>query len=459
MKKIYLLMSTAFLAFVLMAPVIAKPITPTEAWPTWDSDMINIEGVSETGAGVYVAVLDTGLAPNWRDYFPKERIATELGIGFYEPCYPDPKTGEIIESGKVHTTTFIGSTGACHGTHVTSTIIGYYYHSPIDTAWGYPLPPIMVGGIAPDVTIIPVKVLADYSFPKWAEYPGHDVVFGTDNMVAAGISYATDLAIEGYSPMIITMSLGGPEPSPIIEDAINNAISNGVIVVVAAGNAGTDGMDYPGAYDQVISVGACGWKYEWWWPPGPPDLDVDGPDSPYIPYYFPWLDARNRLWWLQSPYNGWRDVAEGSDVVNDVYIAEFSARELSGQYLDVVAPGSWVRGPYPGTPGYAHLPWWSHGWGSLMGWNPGNFYYVGGTSMSTPHVAGVAALMLEKNPDLTQADVESYLKGNALSISPGSMSIVDYVLGTGWAWTTVNWGSDATGAGLVDAKAAVAAVT
>jgi subtilisin family serine protease len=458
MKNIFLFISVAFLATMLTAPVMARPITPIEAYPTWDLDMINIESGSETGAGVYVAVLDTGLAPNWRDYFPKERIATKLGIGFYEPCYADPKTGEIMESGKVHTTTFIGSTGACHGTHVISTIIGYYYRTPIDAAWGYLLPPIIVKGVAPDVTIIPVKVLADYSFPKWVDDPdmrGHDVVFGTDKMVTAGINYATDLAIEGYSPMIITMSLGGPDPSPMIEAAINNAISNGVVVVVAAGNSGTDGMDYPGAYSQVISVGACGWKYEWWWPLGYSDDEGDGPDNVYpdINYYYPGLDARNRLWWLQSPYNGWRDVAE--DGGNEIYIANFSSRELTGQELDVVAPGSWVRGPYPGTPGYAHLPWWSQGWGSLVGWNPGNFYYAGGTSMSTPHVTGVAALMLQENPLLTQTGIETILKTTALGIPAGSMDIVDFIdPSIGWGWTTVAWGSDATGAGLIDAAAA-----
>ena len=44
--------------------------------------MINIEAVSQTGAGVYVAVLDTDLVPNWCDYFPEERIATDLSTGF-----------------------------------------------------------------------------------------------------------------------------------------------------------------------------------------------------------------------------------------------------------------------------------------------------------------------------------------------------------------------------------------
>jgi hypothetical protein len=58
-----------------------------EGYGTWDSDMINVEAVAQTGSGVYVAVLDTGLAPNWRDYFPEARVATHLGTGFHQSVY------------------------------------------------------------------------------------------------------------------------------------------------------------------------------------------------------------------------------------------------------------------------------------------------------------------------------------------------------------------------------------
>lgn len=52
-----------------------------------------------------------------------------------------------------------------------------------------------------------------------------------------------------------------------------------------------------------------------------------------------------------------------------------------------------------------------------------NFFYVGGASMATPHVSAVAALMLRKNPTLSQGDVESVLKSTALNIPPGSMTL------------------------------------
>jgi subtilisin family serine protease len=429
--------------FVLSVPAVAAPKMLLEARGTWDADMINSDATGFTGKGVYVAVLDTGLAPNWKDYFPVDHVATDLGKGFKEEIKWDVKTQSFLESGTVHETTWIGDIGSTHGTHVTSTIIGYNYYAPADAAAGYPLKPLFVNGIAPGVKIIPVKVLADYSIGKSqtdpVNYTDMKFVMGTDRAVAAGIRYATDLKIAGYSPMVITMSLGGPAPSTVMSDAIDYAIANGVIVVAAAGNEGDAGMGWPGAYPQVISAGASGWKYEWY----APEFVAPPP--------------RDRLWWLQDTTWGFNDVPEEKTTLADqVYVANFSSREKEGQQLDVLAPGTWVRGPFPGVPGFSHLPWWSPGLGWLMGRNPGNFYYLGGTSMATPHVTAVAAQMLEKNPTLGQAQVESILKSTALPIPAGSMLIYD--LSPTLGWYTYSWGADATGAGLVQADGALAAV-
>jgi len=444
------LILVAICAMVLIVPlasvhVNAAPKIPLEARGTWDADMINSDITGYTGKGVYVAVLDTGLAPNWKDYFPVDHIAAALGKGFKEDIMWDVKTQTFLESGTVREVSWIGDIGSTHGTHVTSTILGYRYYAPADAASGLPLLPIFVKGIAPDVTIVPVKVLADYTIglsqTDPVNYIDQKFVMGTDRAVAAGIRYATDLKIAGYSPMIITMSLGGPSPAKVMEDAIDYAVANGVIVVASAGNEGDAGMGYPGAYKQVISVGASGWKYEWYWPGLAPPSDTT---------------PRYRLWWLQDPTYGFNDITEKrSALAKQVYITSFSSRQLAGQELDVVAPGSWVRGPYPGVPGYSHLPWWSSGLGWMMN-NPGNFYYLGGTSMSAPHVTGVAAQMLEKNPALAQGQIESILKSTALDIPAGSMTIFD--LSPTQGWYEYSWGTDATGSGLVQANAALAAI-
>ena len=456
MKRVTIATLTTLLVILMTVSVVSagpyfKGVTTTSGgYSTWDSDIINIENVSETGAGVYVAVLDTGLVPNWQDYFPKARVATELGKGFVQPvsfkAFND-KCGVGIYVGGLRETTWVGSTGSTHGTHVTSTILGYFYRSNSDAAAGFVLPPIMVRGIAPDVTIIPVRVLADYQTPALPKcgpgYPSQKVVFGTDEMVAAGINYATDLAIAGYRPMVINMSLGGSELAQIEQEAIDRAIANGVIVVAAAGNEGEDGMSFPGAYAPVISAGSAGWINEWLKP-------GDGP--------------RYRMWWLQYPnaplLAGSGQVADPT-AVSDVYLSDFSSRALPGQELDVLAPGSWVRGPFPGDPGFNHLPWWSKGIGDLLGHNGGNFYYAGGTSMATPHVAATAALMLQKNPSLTQAQIETLLKTTALPIpNSGSVAIWDNTVPATVTWDTDCNGTpcDPVGAGLIQVDAAISAV-
>ncbi len=430
-----------------------------DGYSTFDADMIDVENVSQTGAGVYVAVLDTGLAPNWKDYFPQSRIAEKLGKGFYQAVSFKAKRdvcGLGIEVGTLRETSFVGSRGSEHGTHVTSTILGFFYRSNFDAASGFPIPPIMVRGIAPNVTVIPVKVLADYQIPELPKCDDPEIstssqlaVFGTDAMVAAGINYATDLAIAGYRPMVINMSLGGSVLDDVEKAAIDRAIANGVIVVASAGNEGTDGMGFPGAYAPVISAAAAGWNNSW----------VD-----------PAITQVYRMFWLQNGndfvpplFADSGDVPEPTPIEsgfvnNAAYIANFSSRELPGQQLDVTAPGVWVRGPFAGFPGYSHLPWWSRGLGDLLSVaNPGNFFYVSGTSMAAPHVVGTAALMLEKNPSLTQGQVESILKSTALPIPPGfggDLRITGYI-DTGDITDPQVWDSDATGAGLIQADEAV----
>jgi len=412
----------------------------------WDLDLIDAEpdAIEFDGEGIYVAVLDTGLVANWRDYFPEERIATEYGIGFYEHVRNNSKTHEYEYGGKVHKGSFLGK--LAHGTHVTSTIIGYSYYGQ------------HVRGVAPRAKIIPVKVLDTY------ENLGGDV-FGTDLMVAAGINYVADLAEEEGIKIIINMSLGGPEPSQVIEEAIDNAIGKGVIVVAAAGNNGRPMgwpasptgapywdwiMDWPGGYPQVISVGSCGW--------GMGVADYETPKYPGTGEWEPWPQPVPRTWWYQ-------DVPE--DIEDEItYVSYFSSREYPNPdypgytvELDLVAPGSWVLGPYPGdTFGYQHIPWWASG----NPWNPNapppNYWYVGGTSMATPHVVGVVAMMLEKNPSLTQQQVEAILKGSVTPLpttSPWYPFAFNYVRWPSGALYAFLWEADATGTGIVQADSAL----
>jgi len=361
-------------------PVDPAPFTSTvNGIATWNTDQIDVydqgdpdtREVEETGDGVYVAVLDTGLHSSWRQYFGTETIAANLGIAF---------GGGGGEKGSVSSQPNKWSTDQDgHGTHVTSSILGYNIGG------------VSVAGVAPEATVIPVKVLNQNGS-------------GWSSVVAAGINYVTNLKVSGElgdSPVVINMSLGGPNSDALTRAAIERAVANGVLVVASAGNEGEAGMGYPGAYPEVISVAASGWTGQW--------------TSP--------------TWWNTG------DVADPASA-DDAYIAPFSSRALPGQDLDIAAPGSWVLGPYQTNSQLSH-------------------YYLSGTSMASPHVAGAVALMAEANPGLTQAEAEKALETTAVPLAAGSRQVLDP---TG-ATTTISWGTDATGAGIMDVPAAIAAVS
>jgi subtilisin family serine protease len=114
-----------------------------------------------------------------------------------------------------------------HGTHVAGTIAQTTNND------------LGVAGVAPGVTVMPVKAL-------------NAAGTGSYQWIADGIYYAVDNGAD-----IISMSLGGSESSTTLEDAVAYAYNSGVVVFAASGNGGADGCDYPAAYDAyVISVGA-----------------------------------------------------------------------------------------------------------------------------------------------------------------------------------------------------------
>jgi subtilisin family serine protease len=227
--------------------------------------------------------------------------------------------------------------------------------------------------------------------------------FSWASRIARGILYIAELKAGPlkHSPFVINMSFSGSEFDAVEKAALDYAIGKGVIIVASAGNEGSRGMGYPGAYAPVISVAASGWVGQWTGPATSwPFYDVSDPTNP-----------------------------------DDFYITDFSSRQLNGQDLDVVAPGAWIIGPYQFNAGQI-----THGIPS-------------GTSMAAPHVAGIVALMLQKNPSLAQSRVEAILEAAAIPIPPGSRQITDPDVGS----ITVSWGAEATGKGLITADGALKA--
>ena len=67
------------------------------------------------------------------------------------------------------------------------------------------------------------------------------------------IARATVQAIENGAD-IINLSLGGPEPSSILQDVINQGADKGVVFVAAAGNRPDTAYTFPAAYENVLAV-------------------------------------------------------------------------------------------------------------------------------------------------------------------------------------------------------------
>ena len=224
------------------------------------------------------------------------------------------------------------------------------------TIIGYNFGTTAVTGVAPGAKIIPVKVLNQNGSGWWS-------------VIAQGVLYIAGLKVGALanSPVVISMSLGGVPESAMLKAAIDYAISKGVIVVAAAGNSGNQGMGFPGSYAPVISVAAAGWVSQfstpaWWY-----NLNVPDPTNE-----------------------------------NDFFVPDFSSRSISlEQDLDVTAPGVSVVGPFQYNSG--HL----------------TYYFLSGTSMATPHVAGIVALMAQKKPSLTALEAETKLQSAAITMSAG----------------------------------------
>ncbi|WP_328465113.1 S8 family serine peptidase [Actinoplanes sp. NBC_00393] len=160
-----------------------------------------------TGGAVKVAVLDTGVSP-------VGDLAGQVLPGYdffnYDSNPADDDPGAFR-----------------HGTIVASLIAAKHNNSA------------GMAGVCAQCQILPVKVL------------GGVEGYGFNSDIADGIVYAVDQGAK-----IINMSLGGPSHSQTIANAVAYANGQGVLVVAAAGNDGSQALSYPAAYPDVLAVGA-----------------------------------------------------------------------------------------------------------------------------------------------------------------------------------------------------------
>ena len=156
---------------------------------------------------------------------------------------------------------------------------------------------------------------------------------------------------------IINLSLGSSFRSSAEQDAFTAARNAGVIIVAAAGNRSTDELFYPASYDGVISVSAA------------------APDRTLADY---------------SNFGTRIDVSAHGGVRSD-FDGDGQSDSILSTFVDTT----------DGTrkSGYALLY---------------------GTSMATPHVAGVLALMKAVDPTLTPSEVDSLLSSGLITDDIGA---------------------------------------
>ncbi|AXE84674.1 type VII secretion-associated serine protease mycosin [Streptomyces sp. Go-475] len=217
-----------FLSVLLAAGLVLVPSATAHAdgirAQQWALDAMHTQEAWQTtkGAGVTVAVLDTGVEADHPDLVGNVLPGKDLVRFGAEP-------GDRA--------------WARHGTAMAGIIAGHG-HGP-GNADG-------VMGIAPEAKILPVRVILEDGDPSRAKARST-----RGNALAEGIRWAAD-----HGADVINLSLGddsaSAHPEPSEDQAIQYALKKGVVVVASAGNGGEKGdrISYPAAYPGVIAATA-----------------------------------------------------------------------------------------------------------------------------------------------------------------------------------------------------------
>ena len=200
-----------------------------------------------------------------------------------------------------------------------------------------------VAGIAWDARLLPVKVL---------DCTG----VGRISTAAAGIRYAADRGAQ-----VINISLGTPNESPVMREAVEYAQRTGALIIASAGNK-PGVVTYPGAYPGVIAVGASG-----------------------------------------------ADIGDGLDYTR---MAPFSG---SGPAVDLIAPGLQIAGPLP--PALCGVIGWQC--------EDGPYTRVSGSSFAAALVTGAAALLREQYPTFEGPLLRSLLLQSLQPAADGGPGVLD----------------------------------
>ena len=383
-----------------------------QARDVWDANRDGVvDAGAPSGAGITVCIIDSGIYAAHED-FVKVNI-----VGGYTNIVGTSFDKDMFG----------------HGTHVAGTITAQLNNAGV------------VGVLPGKVSLFIVKVFGDDG--AWAY--SSTLVDAANRCGNAGAK-------------IISMSLGGAQKSKLEERAFNTLYTNGVLSIAAAGNDGTTAISYPGGYASVMSVAAI-------------DKDMVVADFsqknstveiaapgvgvlstvPYLSENWAVVDGKTYIanhvdYSAQGDTSG--QLANGllcktTDLVNDmtgkVVLCQRGDISFYEKVTNAVSKGAEAVIIYNNVPG-----------NELFTLGEGNsspkiaisvsqedgLYLVNnklgqvanvhskttipasgyeawdGTSMATPHVSGVAALIWSKNPSWTNVQIRNALTGSALDL-------------------------------------------
>ena len=336
-----------------------------------------------TGDGVTVAVLDSGIFAGHPDF--GDRVVKGLNFSYSEAYQQGGFSAAQWDA-------YAESTGALalqdeigHGTHVASTVGG---DGSLSASQGGP----DLAGVAPGVSLISMRVAT----------PGFGIVDDLDWEEAALAAfdwtirhreeYGIDITQNSWGllptePNCLGLDCGEPTDFDAMSEMIASVVDSGVHVVFSAGNSGPAPGTIGGYHDPAngaILVGAA----------------------------------------CKS--------VDSSRCEPGQEITDFSSRgaaDGTGPQVDVVAPGDTIMAALSPSV-LAPLT-------ECAEIQQPGYFCISGTSMSSPHVSGVVALMLQANPQTTPAQAKQCLLSTAVDMMTPGFDIH-------------------SGLGMVDTKAAVA---
>jgi subtilisin family serine protease len=387
----------------------------------WDMRIINASPTGSyavnRGRGARVGILDTGVDATHPDIAPNLDVAHSCS--FIKPGNPTAEPQEIAPTGRACGPAAVSMWQDYdgHGTHVGGTV-------------GAPINGIGVAGVAPETTLVALKVCTANGFCFTQEVVDGLIEAGNLQLDAVNMSFFAD-------PFLLNCHNVAEQRAIVkaISRAAQYAVSRGVVLVASAGNESLD-MDHP---DE--------------------DADFTQPDQ----------TVGNQCIVLPGELPG---VATISAIGPAKRLSFYSS--VSNSKVDVTAPGG-SSGQAPNPYGRVLNAYSSTGHPitnptrriedcETVGGTPvcALYGWIQGTSMASPHATGVAALIRAAHPGMPPLAVIATMQGTAMPMACGGEAEADVnfaALGpppcTGTQNTATNGGqTNYYGNGLVDALAA-----